>query len=59
MAWETLLSIRDEAVQYVRDERDRPPEACPFDGEPLSQGPRGVLFCKLGDYRWPQDGRVL
>lgn len=54
-----LLAIYAEAAQYARDERDHPPEACPYDGEPLQQGTRGALFCKLGDYRWPRDGRVL
>lgn len=57
MAWETLLSIYEEAVQYARDERDHPPAACPTDGEPLQEGPRGVLFCKFDGYQWPRDGR--
>ena len=58
MAWETLLGIYEEAAQYARDERDRPPAACPYDGEPLQEGPRSVLFCRLGDYQWPRDGRI-
>lgn len=58
MAWETLLSIRDEAAQYIRDERDNPPAACPNDGEPLQEGPHGVLFCRFDGYQFPRDGRL-
>lgn len=53
-----LLSIYEEAVAYARDERDRAPEACPNDGEPLQQGAQGVLFCKFDGYQWPRDGRL-
>jgi hypothetical protein len=59
MAWEQLLSIRDEAAFYARDERLTPPVACPLDGEPLDAGGRGVLHCPLGNYEWPRDGRII
>lgn len=59
MAWEQLLSIRDEAIAYARDEKTSPPVACPIDGEPLDAGHNGVLHCKWGNYEWPRDGRII
>jgi hypothetical protein len=60
VAWEQMLSIVAEAVAYVEDERTSPPLACPFDGEPLDAAPDGNgLFCKLGNYRWPQMRRLI
>lgn len=60
MAWEQLLSIYTEAAQYIRDELVEPPRACPFDGEPLSTAPDGNgLFCKWGNYSWPEMGRLI
>lgn len=58
MAWEQYLAILREAEQEARDEQTRPPAACPYDGEPLRQGPRNELFCPWGDYRFPRDGRL-
>lgn len=46
MAWEDLLDIYREAADFARDERERPPVACPIDGEPLLEGPDGQLFCR-------------
>lgn len=57
MAWEQLHSIAAEAAEGRRRERDRP-AACPHDGEPLDEGPGGVLACPWGDYQWPRDGRL-
>ncbi len=64
MAWEQLLAIQREAADSIRAELAAPPQACPFDGEPLREGPDGVLFCPFGGqgqdgdhYQWPRDGR--
>lgn len=55
MAWEQLISIRDEAIAYARDERTMPPVACPNDGEPLRAGSNGSLRCTFDGYEWPRD----
>lgn len=49
--WYGLLSIRREAEQWAAYERSMPPIACPHDGEPLSVGPGGVLYCKFDGWR--------
>lgn len=59
MSWEQLQSIAVEAVGYVREEKSQPPIACPYDGEPLDESPRGGLFCPLGNYAWPQMRRII
>lgn len=60
MSWYRLPDIRRLADEYARDERDRPPAACPYDGTPLEEGDRGQLFCPFDEhYFWPQDGRVI
>jgi hypothetical protein len=47
MSWEQLVSIiSDSADSSV------PPVACPNDGEPLSTGPRGELFCRFDGWRY-------
>jgi hypothetical protein len=57
MSWEQLRSI----VQADKQERaywdSLPPRACPNDGTPLETGPDGSLFCRMGDYTYPQDGK--
>lgn len=53
MAWEQLLDLAREA----RAEQQRDPVACPNDGEPLSQGPDGQLFCRWDG--WRPDGSYL
>jgi hypothetical protein len=55
VAWEQLLSIRDEAMAYKRDELTNPPVACPNDGEPLDAGRNGVLHCPFDGWEWPRD----
>lgn len=55
MAWEQLISIRDEAIAYKRDELTNPPVACPNDGEPLDAGRNGVLHCPYDGWMWPRD----
>jgi hypothetical protein len=54
MSWEQLVSIRREAAEERRAEAARPPEACPDCGEPLVEGPDGVLFCRFDGWsaRW-------
>lgn len=59
MSWEQMLSIVSEAIGYKERELVDPPIACPFDGEPLDPAPDGGLFCKLGNYRWPQQRRII
>lgn len=39
-SWEQLLAILRELVPPA------PVVACPNDGEPLTRGPRGELFCR-------------
>lgn len=51
MAWDTLLSIYQDATARLLDERARRPEACPNDGEPLRTGPDGVLWCPYDGWR--------
>lgn len=50
--WYSLLDIYAEAAQVRRDELARPPTACPNDGEPLTGGPSGVLFCRFDGWVW-------
>lgn len=50
MSWEQLLSIRAEQIDAARD-ADRPPAACPNDGEPLVSGPRGQLYCPFDGWK--------
>lgn len=52
MSWEQLLDIAREAAADRDDERDRPPTACPNDGEPLQEGPQGQLFCPFDGWRY-------
>jgi hypothetical protein len=59
MAWEQLLSIKAEALMYVREERTQPPVACPYDGEPLDAASNGVLHCPWGNYEFPRDRRII
>jgi hypothetical protein len=51
VAWEQLAQIMREAAQSAADEQSRPPVACPEDGEPLTAGPGGVLFCTFCGWR--------
>ena len=51
MAWEQFGDIVREAIDEQRAERDGRPVACPNDGEPLTEGPQGILFCKFDGWR--------
>jgi len=53
MSWEQLKSITDENRQRAAAEQNKPPTACPIDGEPLLTAPDGSLFCIVGNYRYP------
>lgn len=52
MAWEQLIDIYREAADERRAHLGAPPQACPNDGEPLEQGPSGVLHCRFDGWRW-------
>lgn len=52
MGWEQLKAIMDEARATRELEQREPPVACPNDGEPLEQGPRGTLHCKFDGWTW-------
>lgn len=54
-----LEAIRDLNRLAVTVERSQPPTACPYDGNPLKTGPNNVLYCDMGDYEWPRDGKPL
>jgi hypothetical protein len=47
MSWQELLDITTDAVARADAERSQPPTACPNDGEPLEQGPNGILHCRF------------
>lgn len=51
MSWEQLVSIIRDSADEARADASAPPVACPNDGEPLSTGPRGELFCKFDGWR--------
>lgn len=50
--WYGLLSIIREGRQMVEEDRRATPVACPNDGEPLLEGPDGVLFCRFDGWRY-------
>jgi hypothetical protein len=51
MPWGQLQAWRREAAAEADAERQRPPTACPHDGEPLREGPDGLLFCPYDGWR--------
>lgn len=57
-SWWGLDTVLKEAMEYQAYYRAIPPVACPFDGEPLRQGPPqspSVLYCPWGNYEYPRD----
>lgn len=52
MSWEQLISIIRDSDDEARTDASTPPVACLNDGEPLSTGPRGELFCKFDGWRY-------
>jgi hypothetical protein len=56
MGWEELLDIVHDAVDRKMEEKSRPPQACPKDGEPLQPAPNGLgLYCQNDGWTWPRD----
>lgn len=51
-SWHTLSSILAENREWRLAEASEPPEACPNDGEPLTEGPNGVLHCRHDGWTW-------
>lgn len=58
MSWEQLGDIAREAAEDRRARDGQSPEACPNDGQSLTAGSGGVLFCEFDGYQWPRDGRL-
>lgn len=56
MSWEGLLGILNEQRDIIAKERDKRPEACPYDGTPLQEAGGGVLHCPFDGYQYPRDG---
>jgi hypothetical protein len=54
VGWRQLSDIYREAADDRAAEESTPPTACPNDGEPLEQGPRGTLHCGFDGYTWPE-----
>jgi hypothetical protein len=57
MGWDLYATLQQQA-QLQDYYRTQEPAACPHDGTPLKQGPAqepGVLFCPMGDFRYPDD----
>lgn len=50
--WYGLVSINREIADRFRQEQNDRPTACPHDGEPLTTGPHGELFCPFDGWRW-------
>jgi hypothetical protein len=50
--WYGLIDIYREAADELVQQRAQSPLACPNDGEPLTAGPDGVLFCKFDGWVW-------
>ena len=54
MSWYQLIDIYRDAEQLARtDIRER--YVCPYDGQPLTAGPRNTWNCPWGDYEYPRD----
>lgn len=49
--WRDLQAIWVEARREAEIEASTPPVACPNDGEPLVEGPGGILFCRFDGWR--------
>lgn len=50
--WYSLISVLSEAQSIAEQEASRTPSACPNDGEPLHQGPNGVLYCPWDGWQY-------
>lgn len=49
--WLGLLAIYQDAAETFAVEKAQPRVACPNDGEPLTTGPDGRLFCKFDGWQ--------
>lgn len=57
-SWYQLLDIRRHARQEFEYYANKPPVACPNDGEPLFPGPAsqpGIWFCRYDGWQYPRD----
>lgn len=52
MSWQQLADIYREGSARRETEMLEPPVACPNDGTPLEEGPRGELHCPFDGYTW-------
>lgn len=50
MSWDQLLAIHAEAREAAAADAAAPPQACPNDGEPLRDSPRG-RYCPFDGWR--------
>lgn len=50
--WNSALAIVREARQQDAFWHAQRPTSCPNDGQPLTTGPRGELFCEFDGYQW-------
>lgn len=50
--WYGLWAIGRDNWEQLQRERREPPVACPNDGEPLEEGPRGELHCRFDGWIW-------
>jgi hypothetical protein len=55
--WYGLLATIEDAIREAEYWRNSPPLACPNDGEPLTTGPDGELWCKFDG--WRPSGRYV
>lgn len=61
MSWLQLLDIREQARAEFEAFAERPPMACPNDGEPLRQSPSAdsgsgcELYCPYDGFQYPRD----
>ena len=52
MSWESLVAIRKQNIDFTAEWVESPPEACPNDGTPLLESPRGGLVCPFDGWEW-------
>lgn len=52
MSWAQLTNILEERRRLAREDREKDPVACPYDGTPLEyhEG-KNVLHCPNGDFQ--------
>ena len=55
MSWYSLINVLRENAQDLLSEQNRPPLACPNDGEPLSNALEGNRHCAYDGWMYPRD----